>query len=308
MAQRGGALAYFLQITANGLHNGALYALLAYGYVLTYSVTKRANLAHGAVFAFSGQILVLGATVGYSVLWMTLPAALAFGGLTSVILTFVVLMVLANTVIPRFIDRAPNMMITTTLGVAIILMEGARIGADTRDYWLPPLLNTSTSLLPWADAPTLTTLQLVNIAAIAAAIYASQLVMSRTIAGRALRAVSDDPAAANLCGIDAAKVRRNAVLAGGGLAAFGGMLATLFYGNMSFGAGLTYGLKVLFIASAGGFSKPIHAAVGAFFFGEAEALWDGYFPIIWRELVFYSLLALMLCLRTENRLASTTRY
>lgn len=38
--RKGGALAYFLQITANGLHNGALYALLAYGYVLTYSVTK----------------------------------------------------------------------------------------------------------------------------------------------------------------------------------------------------------------------------------------------------------------------------
>ncbi len=301
-------MAYFLQITANGLHNGALYALLAFGYVLTYSVTKRANLAHGAVFAFSGQILVLGATMGYTALWMTLPAALAFGALASAILTFIVLMVLAFTVIPRFIDRAPNMMITTTLGIAIILMEGARIGADTRDYWLPPLLGTRTSLLPWTGAPTLTALQLVNIAAIAAAIAASQFVLSRTIAGRALRAVSDDPVAANLCGIDAAKVRRNAVLAGGVLAAFGGVLATLFFGNMSFGAGLTYGLKVLFIASAGGFSKPIHAAFGAFVFGEAEAIWDGYFPIIWRELVFYSLLALMLCLRTENRLVATTRF
>ena len=36
-------------------------------------------------------------------------------------------------------------------------------------------------------------------------------------------------------------------------------------------------------------------------------MWDGYFPIVWRELVFYSLLALMLCLRTENRLAADQR-
>lgn len=301
-------MAYFLQIIANGLHNGALYALLAYGYVLTYCVTKRANLAHGAVFAFSGQILVLGATVGYTVLWMTLPAALGFGALTSIVLTVIVLMVLARTIVPRFIDRAPNMMITTTLGVAIVLMEGARIGADTRDYWLPPLLNARVGLLPLTGAPTLTALQIANIAAIAAAIAASQVVLTGTLAGRALRAVSDDPVAANLCGIDAAKVRRNAVLAGGALAAVGGMLATLFFGNMSFGAGLSYGLKVLFIASAGGFSKPFHAAVGAFLFGEAEALWDGYFPIVWRELVFYSLLALMLCLRTEHRLTQTQRF
>lgn len=300
-------MAYFSQIIANGLHNGALYALLAYGYVMTYSVTKRANLAHGAVFAFSGQILVLGATTGYTVLWMTLPAALAFGAFSSAILTGIVLSVLAWTIIPRFIDRAPNMMITVTLGIAIILMEGARIGADTRDYWLPPLLSVQTKLLPVPNAPTLTALQLINITAILLAIIAAQLVLARTNAGRALRAVSDDPQAANLCGTDAAKVRRNAVIAGGALAAFGGMLATLYFGNMSFGAGLTYGLKVLFITSAGGFSSPARAAVGAFLFGEAESLWDGYFPIVWRELVFYSLLAFMLCLRSENRLISNQR-
>jgi branched-chain amino acid transport system permease protein len=302
------ALVYLLQIMANGLHNGALYALLAYGYVLTYSVTKRANLAHGAVFAFSGQILVLGATAGYTALWMTLPAALAFGAFASIILTGIVLCTMAYLVVPRFIDRAPNMMITVTLGIAIILMEGARLGADTRDYWLPPLLSMQTPVLPLNGAPTLTALQLVNLAGIAAAILAAQTILNHTIAGRALRAVSDDPGAANLCGIDAAKVRRNAVLSGGALAAFSGMLATLYFGNMSFGAGLTYGLKVLFIASAGGFAKPVHAAVGAFLFGEAESLWDGYFPIAWRELVFYSLLALMLCLRTEHRLTVGQRF
>ena len=72
-------MAYLLQILANGLHNGALYALLAYGYVLTGIVTRRPNLAHGAVFAFSGQVLVLAATAGYNALWMTLPAAILFG-------------------------------------------------------------------------------------------------------------------------------------------------------------------------------------------------------------------------------------
>ncbi len=301
-------MAYLLQIIANGLHNGALYALLSYGYVLIYCVTKRANLAHGAVFAFSGQILVLGATTGYTALWMTLSAALAFGAMSSIILTGIVLLVLARLIVPRFIDRAPNMMITVTLGMAIILMEGARLGADTRDYWLPPLLNMQTRLMPFNDSPTLTALQLVNLAAIAATIITAELVLNRTIAGRALRSVSDDPAAAKLCGIDAAKVRRNAVLAGGALAAFGGMLATLYFGNMSFGAGLTYGLKVLFIASAGGFSKPVHAAAGAFLFGEAESLWDGYFPIVWRELAFYSVLAMALCLRVENRTTSDQRF
>ncbi len=78
---------------------------------------------------------------------------------------------------------------------------------------------------------------------------------------------------------------------------FGGYLALLYFGNMSFGAGLTYGLKVLFIAAAGGFSTPRMAALAAFCFGEAESLWDGYLPIMWRETFFYCGLSLLLILR-----------
>ncbi len=301
-------MAYFLQIAVNGFHNGGLYALLAYGYVLIYAVTKRANLAHGAVFAFSGQMLALSAHLGYTALWMTLPAAICFGMLVSTALTAILLAVMAFVILPRFVGRTPNGMITVTLGLAIILMEGARIGADTRDRWLPPLFSERVRFLPFEGAPSLTALQFANLIAMVAVLLLADMALRNTSAGRALRAVSDDTAASELCGIDAAKVLRAAILAGGGIAAFGGMLAVLYFGNMSFGAGLTYGLKVLFIASAGGFSRPMHAAIGAFLFGEAEALWDGYFPIVWRELAFYSILAVALCLRVENRIAVTTRY
>ena len=50
---------YFLQQLLNGLHSGALYALLAFGYVLTNGVLRRTNLAYGPVFAFAGQVLIL---------------------------------------------------------------------------------------------------------------------------------------------------------------------------------------------------------------------------------------------------------
>jgi branched-chain amino acid transport system permease protein len=295
-------LSYFLQILTNGLHNGALYALLAYGYVLTYAVTHRANIAHGAVFAFSGQMLVLAATIGYSTLWMTLPAALAFGIVTAIIMSSFVLAVLAKFVFPPLIARAPNTMFAATLGVSIILMEGARLAAGTRDYWLPPLLPAQIHLTSLAGAPSLTLLQSINIGLIICLITATQFILTRTSIGRTLRAVSDDTVAAGLLGVNVPRAVTIAIFSGGALAAIGGMLSVLYFGNMSFGAGIVYGLKVLFIASAGGFSSPLRASIGAFLFGEAEALWDGYLPIIWREPVFYSALALMLCLRTENHL------
>lgn len=293
---------YFLQILANGLHNGALYAILAYGYVLAGMVTKRPNLAHGAVFAFSGQVLVLAANAGYTVLWMTLPAAILFGAGSSALLCAILLFALSARIMPPFLLRAPNGMIVVTLAIAIVMMEAARIGAGTRDYWLPPILSQRITLLPAASPATITLLQLVNLAAIVALMTSCELMLKRTGAGRALRAVADDRFAATLSGVNANRVITSAIAAGGAMAAVGGMLALLYFGNMSFGSGLVYALKVLFIASAGGFSTPLAASLAAFAYGEAESLWDGYMPTLWRDAVFFSVLAFILIVRRENQL------
>ena len=70
---------YFLQQVLNGFHSSALYALLAFGYALTHGVLHRTNIAYGSLFAFAGQTMILCAVFGYQVLWLTLPATVAFG-------------------------------------------------------------------------------------------------------------------------------------------------------------------------------------------------------------------------------------
>ena len=70
---------YFLQQLLNGFHSAALYALLAFGYALTHGVLHRTNIAYGSLFAFAGQTMILTAVFGYQVLWLTLPATVAFG-------------------------------------------------------------------------------------------------------------------------------------------------------------------------------------------------------------------------------------
>ena len=67
---------------------------------------------------------------------------------------------------------------------------------------------------------------------------------------------------------------------------------------------MVFGLKVLFISAAGGFSVPAMAAGGAFAVGLAESLWDGYFPTIYRDAALYMLLTLLLALRTETSLSN----
>jgi branched-chain amino acid transport system permease protein len=290
-------MSYFFQIIANGLHNGFLYAALAYSYVLLHQVVAKPNLAHGAFFALSGQTLVLGVNLAYHGLVFTFASALAFGLAVSILLSSLAIGIFAILIVPRFASRAPNMMIVATLALAIVLMEAVRIGADGRDYWLAQVAATPVHL-GWGAR--VLRIQMVNMIAICVMLFAAEMVLSKTSAGRSIRAVSQDKTAAALCGVNVERVIVSTAAASAYMAFAAGILALLYFGNMSFGAGLTYGLKILFIAAAGGFSTPLMAALAAFCFGEAEAMWDGYLPIIWRETFFYLALSAMLVMRGKT--------
>ena len=131
---------YFLQQLLNGFHSGALYALLAFGYALTNGVLKRTNLAHGPVFAFAGQVMILVAVFGWHVLWLTLPATVALGIASAFVYAALIATILARSVFLPLAESSPNAIVVATLGVSLVLMELARIAAETRDFWLPPML------------------------------------------------------------------------------------------------------------------------------------------------------------------------
>lgn len=299
---------YFLQQLLNGFHSGALYALLAFGYVLTNGVLKRTNLAYGPLFAFAGQVLILVAVFGWNVLWLTLPATVALGIALAFVYAVLTAAVLSRSVFIPLAMSSPNAIVVATLGVALVLMELARIAAETRDFWLPPMLNQPVVLLSANGfLVTLTVIQIVNCTLAVAVILLAGMALSRSRLGRSWRAVSDDPAAAALCGVDVRGVFYAAVVGGALLAALAGSMAALYYGNVSFGSGMVYGLKVLFVTAAGSYRDPSRAAAGAASFGIAESLWSGYFPVEWKDAwMFAFLVALLVLTRTgkeEDRAA-----
>lgn len=290
-------MAYFLQLLLNGMHNGALYALLAYGYVLMRGLTHRTDLAYGALFAFAGQTLLLVTAFGWSSLWLTLPAALGLGALAASFYVFLAGRMLARRIYDPLIGGERNAILVATLGASMFLMELSRLAAESRDFWLAPVLAFPVHVFGPQSAPTLTAIQLVNVAGVLAVIIVGETVLRKTRIGRIWRAVSDNPFAARMAGVDTDRVRTGAIGAAVAIAALAGFMATLHYGNISFDTGLVFGLKVLFVAAAGGLSMPVEAALGAFAVGVAESLWSGYFPNSWRDVAVFTVLALLLVLR-----------
>lgn len=302
LSDGGRCMLYFLQQVLNGLHSGALYALLAFGYALTNGVLRRINLAYGAVFAFCGHAMILVAVFGYNALWLTLPAAIALGIVAALAYAALASLILSRHVFAPLTGRSPNTIVAATLGVLLVLMELSRIAADARDFWLPPMLAQP---VVFADGngfrATLTAIQLIDCAVVVAMVTLAGWALAKSSFGRNWRAVCDDPLTASLCGVDTVRVFRAAVLGGGLCAALAGIMAGLYYGNIGFGDGLVYGLKILFVTAVGGFLSPVRAALGAATFGMGESLWAGYFPIEWRDAWMYFLLVAMLVLVGANR-------
>ncbi len=294
-------MAYFLQQLANAAPLAAIYAALAFGYGLVFGLTKRTDFAFGALFAFAGQVFLLFAALGWERLWLVLPATVALGAIMAVLYTAGAAWLLASRVVVPLIQTRPNAVIAASLAVMIVLMECARIGSSTRSLWLAPVLNAPVTLYAGAGFPvTLTTLQILSAAILLALVIAAQAMLSLTAAGRRWRAVRDDSLAAALCGIDARRMLVSTYCLAALLASVTGILATLHYGPMDFGASLIFGLKVVFIAAIGGTLSPALAALGAVAIAFGETLWSAYAPLAWRDLAIFAALVFVLVTRREE--------
>ncbi|MBW9112859.1 branched-chain amino acid ABC transporter permease [Rhizobium cauense] len=295
-------MAYLLQQLANAVPLAALYAALAFGYAVAFGVTKRADITYGAIFAFSGQILLLFTDIGYNRLWLVLPAALVLGALFSVVYSMLAAVWIGRSIMLPLVRQSSNTVIVAALGITIVLMETARLASDTKSLWLSPFLNRV--VVFWNDGAfkvTLTEIQLINTGLMCAIIALGVAVIRLTSWGRLWRAVTDDPLAAELCGTSADRVFLVAYAAAGLIATACGILATFYYGTMDFGAGLMFGLKVLMVAAVGGYSDPLKSAAGAAGLGVVETMWSAYGPYLWRDLVVFSLLVLLLVLSRRER-------
>ena len=295
-------MAYFLQQLANAFPLAALYATLAFGYSVAFAVTKRADITYGAIFAFSGHLYLLFAHIGWDTFWLVLPAALGLGAAVALAGGVGTGVAVGQFVMRPLAAVSPNAMIVASLGVMMVLMEGARLASDTRELWLPPFLNDPIVFWRGDGFPvTLTLIQLINFALMLAMIAVGYFVLDRTRWGRKWRAVADDPLAAELCGTSSSRVFVMAYASAALVASVCGVLATSHYGTMDFGAGLLFGLKVVLIAAAGGHSNPLRSAIGAAVVGFAETLWSGYGPLFWRELVVVSALVVVLVMSRRER-------
>jgi branched-chain amino acid transport system permease protein len=283
------------QQIVSGLATGSLYALTAIGIVLIFRNTRTINLAQGD-FSMIGAFVALTALERFRM-----------GILGSIVVTIAVVTVLAIAVerlIMRPIEQADWLtLFTATLGVFYILhgIAGWLWGRDTKSF--PALFSSA----PVVIAGTLISrAHLINMAIAGVVGILLYLFFRLTKPGIAMRAITEDPVAAQLMGIPVRSIVLLTWAVGGTLAAIGGiLLAPLVYVSTQMMD--TVLVKGYTGAVFGGLYSLPGAVVGSLFIGVAENLAGGYLGAQYKVTIAFVLIVLVLALRPRGLFGGRAR-
>ncbi|HTU02969.1 MAG TPA: branched-chain amino acid ABC transporter permease [Candidatus Sulfotelmatobacter sp.] len=258
----------FLQQLLNGLSLGAIYALIALGYTMVYGVLRFINFAHSDVF-------MVGAFIGYFA-GSHLPQGTALGGLASLAAAMAgcaVLGIVIERLVYRPLRGGPTLnVLITAIGMSLFLeyMGQLVFGATPRAF--PPMF---ASRVIEIRGLIVSMNQVIVIVVTAILMVALQLAVHRTKIGTAMRAVSLNPRAAQLVGVNIDVVISFTFGLGSALAGAGGVLYALNYPSIDPLMGVVPGLKAFVAAVLGGVGNIPGAALGALILGLVETFVDG---------------------------------
>ena len=298
----GAVLGYGLQLLTNALVLASIYGLLAASFILVFALTRRINLAFGAMavlgaYAAFAAIALAGGRLPLSLLVpMLVVAVVIYGG--TVGLAF-------DRLLFRPLSRSdPQALLIGSLGVAILLEETLRLLQGAGERWVQPVLAGGWTLVrPGGFAVTVTPAQVGCVLIGLAALAGLHLLVHRTPFGRALRAAADDPDMAALCGVRTPVLRARALALSGALAALAGAVLLLRYGSIASYDGWLITFKGLTAAVVGGVGRIGGAALGALLIAAIETFWAGYLGSAWRDVATFAVLAGVLILRPAGLMA-----
>jgi branched-chain amino acid transport system permease protein len=286
----------FIQQLINGLSLGAFYALIALGYTMVYGVLRFINFAHGDVF-------MLGAFGGYYLTPRIMPhfqGGWAPVGVAVVLLLTMSLCALVGIIIERLAYRPLRAMpkltvLITAIGVSLFLEYGGQFvfGADPKAF--PELM--SDRALENTGALTITTTQLLAFIVTILLLIALTFIVKRTRLGMAMRAVSNNPTAAALMGVNIDTVVSFTFGLGSALAGAAGILYALSYPSIDPLMGLLPGIKAFVAAVLGGIGNIPGAAVGGIILGVVETFVGGSSYSSYRDAIAFALLIVILLFR-----------
>jgi branched-chain amino acid transport system permease protein len=284
-----GAGVILFEVFLSGLLLGGMYGLIALGLNLQYGVARILNLSYGELFlggAFTAFFTIMS--------WKLNPLLSVF---ISLPIAFVLSWLIYQYLMMPLIRRAPDQdvldadVVLVTFGLLFVCQGLALVNwsGDLRGY---SFLSTGVDVLG-ARIALNRLLAFLGACALAITLF---LVLRHTRFGAALRAITIDPVAASLVGVDVRNFSALAFAAGGALAAISGMLVSTFI-SFSATSGVEYTLKALIVVIMAGVGRVTGTLAAGLLLGVVESVGGYLLDPALTIAINFSLFMLILLLR-----------
>ncbi|CAH1654412.1 MULTISPECIES: branched-chain amino acid ABC transporter permease [unclassified Chelatococcus] len=288
-------LELLLQQGVNGLTQGMAYALVALGLTMIFGVLHVINFSHGELYMLGGLMAVVATTM----LGLPYGVALILAVIAVVIIAALVDLIAVRPVLPT--KDGPSTVLLSTFAVSLLLHQSVLSTWGPNPSRVEGLEGTLS-----LGSVVITNHRLLVLAAGIVILLAIEYVLRRTLVGRRIRAVAQSEFAAQVVGIDVARIRTLTFLGAAGIAAAAGALiapVSLFTPSMGQHAIITAFVVVVI----GGMGNATGAVVCGLLLGLLEALASAFMPQEMGTAIIYALLLMCLLIRPHGLFAGRAR-
>ena len=283
-----------IQLIFSGIALGMIYAVIAFGYQLTFATSGTLNFGQG-------EALMLGSLVGLSCVenginyWMMIPIVCLFGAIQGGLVEII-------GVRPAIKIKSEFGWIMSTIALGIIFKNVAENiwGRDDMKFPSPlddePLKFLGANVLP---------MEILVVGGALAMMLMVEIFNRKSIYGKAVVATSNDRDAASLMGINTRLVIMFSYALSSLTAAFAGVLiAPLTLTGATMGGAL--GLKAFAVAIIGGLSSGLGIIIGGLILGVTETATGFYISTGYKDVPGLLLLLLVLALKPSGLFGKAT--
>jgi len=278
------------QLIINGIIAGSIYALIAIGFTVIYRTVKFFHFSHGVVYTFGAYFAyTLYILAGFNIIVSAL-LAIIFSALLGIAIN-------KSVYYPLRVKKASNLIfMLASFGVFIFLQNLIQMiyGAQILTIRTGPIKEGHHFL-----GAVITDIQIIILVVSIILMVLLWLFIQRTKLGKAMRAVSDDPIAANVVGINPEKIVRSSFVIGSALAGAAGILIS-FETNIEPTMGFNALLKGIIASIIGGIGNIPGAVLGGFFLGLAENLGIWKIQAGWKDAIAFVVLIVFLLFRPSG--------